>query len=109
MEFAATESKPACAGFFNPRRRISSLSARFLIASQSAQAGFVPIGAISIASANRQRHPVNYPTLTYGTARASQFNGNRLQDSVVLLVLHCLQGQESWFPRPILFLATRPV
>ena len=30
-------------------------------------------------------------------------------NSVVLLVLHCLQGQESWFPRPILFLETRPV
>jgi hypothetical protein len=50
---------------------------------------------------------VNYPTLMLRIQkRASQFIGNCRQNSVALLVLHCLQGQKSWFPRPILFLAT---
>jgi hypothetical protein len=43
---------------------------------------------------------VNYHTLIFGTVWASQFNGHRRQDSIVRLVLHPLQGQESWFPRP---------
>ena len=50
---------------------------------------------------------VNYPTLMLRIQkRASQFIGNCRQNSVALLVLHCLQGQKSWFPRPIFFLAT---
>jgi hypothetical protein len=49
---------------------------------------------------------VNYPTLTYGTARVSQFIGNSLWNFRIPLVLHGLQGQESGFPRPITSLAT---
>lgn len=46
---------------------------------------------------------MNYHTLTSGTMWASQFIRNRRQNSIALLVLHSLQGQKSWFPRPITF------
>jgi tetratricopeptide (TPR) repeat protein len=38
---------------------------------------------------------------------ASQFNGRSPQDSIAYPVLHALQGQESWFPRPKFLLVMR--
>ncbi len=43
---------------------------------------------------------MNYLDLPTAEVDRSQFIGNSLKNSVVFLVLHSLQGQESWFPRP---------
>ncbi len=43
---------------------------------------------------------MNYSDLPTAEVGASQFIGNSLKNSAVFLVLHSLQGQESWFPRP---------